>query len=227
MNKNDVLQIPIFQKTNIQTMKSLASFITIISYKKNMHLFLDREKMNMIYFLLEGNVNFYKIGYNEEKRSILIGKKGDIVNEECLDEGVTSSNCECLTNCTIIAIPHTKIMEACSNDPAFMMTIITSMSKKIRRLQHIIKNNMNSLTGKKRVAAKLWKLAKDYGVIRQEGIEIEIPLSITYLAELIGSKRETVSRQVKELTNEGLLYLKGKRIIIIDMDKLVNYIYST
>ena len=48
-------------------------------------------------------------------------------------------------------------------------------------------------------------------------------LSITYLADMLGSKRETVSRQVKRLTELGLINMERNRITIPDMKKISEY----
>ncbi|MDR1575545.1 MAG: helix-turn-helix domain-containing protein, partial [Treponema sp.] len=55
------------------------------------------------------------------------------------------------------------------------------------------------------MAANLWKLSRDHGVKSAEGVEINFDLTITALAELLGSQRETVSRWVRVLTSAGLL----------------------
>lgn len=45
------------------------------------------------------------------------------------------------------------------------------------------------------------------------GVEIDFDLSISFLAEMVGAKRETVSRQVKALTNRGLIEVHKKRFL--------------
>ena len=52
---------------------------------------------------------------------------------------------------------------------------------------------------------------------------IDMNLSITYLADMLGSKRETVSRQVKRLTELGLINMEKNRITIPDMKKISEY----
>ncbi len=45
-------------------------------------------------------------------------------------------------------------------------------------------------------------------------------LSITYLADMLGSRRETVSRQLKHLTDQGLVHVLRGKIVIPDRDAL-------
>ena len=108
-------------------------------------------------------------------------------------------------------------------DGALTCAVLDSMSLKIRRLYRQLKNTTNALSGEKRLAAKLYKLAKDYGVATEQGIRIEMNLSITYLAEMVGSKRETVSRQMKKLTELDLIRMEKNRILVPDLKKISNY----
>ena len=56
-----------------------------------------------------------------------------------------------------------------------------------------------------------------------DGTLIDFDLSITYLAELLGSKRETVSRLVKQLSEAGLVEYRKNHFFIPDREKLMEY----
>ena len=77
----------------------------------------------------------------------------------------------------------------------------------------------------KRVAAKLWKLSKDYGVETEEGILIDVKISITYLADMLGSSRETISRAVKELEKMDMVRIQHRKFIV-NREKLNQYFKS-
>lgn len=48
-------------------------------------------------------------------------------------------------------------------------------------------------------------------------------LTITYLADMLGSKRETVSRQLKQLADAGLVRYGDGRFLLPDRDALQKY----
>ena len=97
--------------------------------------------------------------------------------------------------------------------------MVNSLSIKVRRLYRQLKNT-TPLKIEKKVAAKLWKLAKDYGVTTEDGILIDLNITITYLADLFGSQRETISRALGQLEDLKLIKFINKKIVIIDKDKL-------
>ncbi len=122
-----------------------------------------------------------------------------------------------------MVLPAARFIQVMDKDGRLAREVMGAMSLKIRRLYRQLKNTTNALSGEKRLAAKLFKLGKDYGVCSGDGTLIDMNLSITYLADMLGSKRETVSRQVKRLTELGLINMERNRITIPDMKKISEY----
>ena len=85
---------------------------------------------------------------------------------------------------------------------------------------------MGSIYLERKLAAKLWKLARDFGIRTAEGIEIDISMPVTFLADLLGTPRETASRLCKTLTENGLIIMKKKKIIIPDPERMSRF-YKT
>ena len=116
-------------------------------------------------------------------------------------------------------------MKIMSEDFALTKKVINTLSTKVRRLYRQMKNS-TPLKIEKRLAAKLWKLAKDYGVEENQETIINLKISITYLSDMFGMPRETISRALKILEKEGLIRKDKKIIIVKDKDKLSNYFKS-
>ena len=103
------------------------------------------------------------------------------------------------------------------------MAVMKSSVKKTRRLYRQLANTSNMVHVDCQVASKLWKLARDYGEVTQEGVKINFELSISFLADMVGSKRETVSRIVNRFCKEGLLKTRRNIFIVVDMNGIKNY----
>ena len=126
-------------------------------------------------------------------------------------------------NSLVMVLPADRFIQVMDKDGRLAREVMGAMALKIRRLYRQLKNTTNAPSGEKRLAAKLFKLGKDYGVCSGDGTLIDMNLSITYLADMLGSKRETVSRQVKRLTELGLINMERNRITIPDMKKISEY----
>jgi len=86
-----------------------------------------------------------------------------------------------------------------------------------------MRNTPSSVRGDKRIAAKLWRLSRDFGVPYERGTKINFDLTITYLAGMSGLKRETVSRHLKLLSDRHLVIAGKNTFIIPDRGKLKRY----
>ncbi len=215
--------IKVFFNINNSSKKNLLKYSKIKKYKKGEHLFLDRDRVDNIYFVLDGIASLYKLNSSHDKKVIFIYGKGEILNEVILQKNMSSLNCEILSDCEILEIPAKKFLEVMSYDFQLSRNIIESMAYKIRRLYHQLKNTSNSIRLDKQIASKLWKLSRDFGKETDEGIEINFNLSISYLADMLGSKRETVSRQLKILSEKDLIIVKRNRFVVVNRDNLLKY----
>lgn len=214
-------KITVLQAANPASLAALMPYALIKRFKKGQHLFLDKDNVQNVYFLAKGTVSLYKLSSNHEKKVIFIYGAGAMLNETVFDSKPESINCEFLSNSDILCFDKNRFLFVCEQDFELTKAVMNSMSLKLRKLYHQMKNTANTVRGDKRIAAKLWKLSRDHGVPCKEGTMIGFNMTITYLAELIGSKRETVSRQLKILTGQNLVIVDKNRFIVPDRDKLL------
>lgn len=216
-------EIEIFQSVKPSTYDAIAAIASLRRLKRGEHLFYDKEPVHTLYALVSGRVSLYKVNSIGEKKVVFVYGRGKLLNEAILQKLPASINCEMLEESVVMALPREAFWGIMESDPALNRAVIESMALKIRRMYRQLKNTTNALNGEKKVAAKLLKLSWDHGVEAEDGVRIDMHLTVTYLAEMMGSKRETVSRQVKKLVDQGLVIVKDNKYIIPDQEKLSNY----
>lgn len=214
----------LFEGIEDKTLDLIRAKILTKKLKKSQILFAERDCVDNIYIVLEGKVTMYRLSEKGQKRVIYILNKGEIINEVVFDSYTASINCEGFEDSEIISISKVDLLNIMQVDFKLTEVILYSMSKKIRRLYRQIKNTVPTKMDK-RVAAKLWKLSKDYGVERSDGVLIDLKLSITYLADMLGSSRETISRAVKELESMDMVKVEHRKFIV-NREKLNKYFKS-
>jgi len=221
---NNLKNLPLFEEIDEKTLELIKEKTYIKNLKKGESLFSEREKVDNIYIVFEGKVTMYRLSEKGQKRVIFILNKGEIINEVIFDNITASINCEGFEDSEIMSLPKVDLLNIMQQDFKLTEIILCSMSKKIRRLYRQIKNTVPTKMDK-RVAAKLWKLSKDYGVETKEGVLIDVKISITYLADMLGSSRETISRAIKELENLDMVKIKQRKFIV-NREKLSKYFKS-
>lgn len=219
---DDLKRLELFNNISTLSLHRLSSFGYIKSLKKNEYLFRDKDEVKCIYILASGKMALYKLSESAQKKVIFILGKNDIINAVIIDDLPASINCQCFEKAEILSFEKNKFMDVMKDDFELTKIVIKSLSIKVRRLYRQSKNSI-SIKIEKKLAAKLCKLAKDHGVQVEEGTLININLTITYIGEMLGTPRETISRAMKVLESNNLIINKNKKIIIPSRGKLAAF----
>lgn len=224
MGKNDLKlsEFSLFSQVSKNTIFKLNEICFVKELKKGEHLFRDKEVIKSIYIIKSGKLALYKQSESAQKKVIFILGRDTIVNEVIIDDLPASINCEAFEKAEVLCFDKIKFLDIMKDDFELSKIIINSLAMKVRRLYRQGKNSI-PIKVEKRVAAKLWKLSRDYGIEIEEGTLIDLNITITYLADMFGTPRETISRALKILNNEGLIINKNKKIIVPDRGKLVRF----
>lgn len=222
MKSVELNNLNIFKKLEEKSKLELESFCEKKRLKKGMHLFRDKDEVNHIYIVESGKVALYKLNESAHKKVVFILGSEAIINAVILDNLPASINCEVFEEAEILSFERSKFIEVMKKDFELTTVVMNSLAIKVRRMYRQMKNT-TPIKVEKRVAAKLWKLCKDYGIETKDGTLIDLHISVTYLADMFGTPRETISRALKILQNEGLIVWKSKQIIVINKDELSKF----
>jgi CRP/FNR family transcriptional regulator len=73
---------------------------------------------------------------------------------------------------------------------------------------------------RERTARVLVRFARNHGTDAGRGVLIRPKLTREEIAEMVGSAAETVTRQLAEFRDSGLVRLDGRRIVVTDVERL-------
>jgi CRP-like cAMP-binding protein len=222
ITKSQLKEFEIFKNISKCSLDKLMEFGEVKKCRAGKHLFRDKESISTLYIVISGSISLYKLNENGQKRVIFILGKGKMINESIQDLPA-SVNCEVFEDAQILSYDKNVFLNIMEEDFELAKNIMYSLDIKVRRLYRQLKNSTGVLRMEKKLAAKLWKLSKDYGVKCDKGVIINMNISVTYLADLLGSKRETISRSIKVLLNEKLIEYDDKKIKVIDQEKLSQF----
>lgn len=193
--------------------------------KKGTCLFRAREPVEAVYFQITGKSIVYNLTSDGKRKILFIHGAGSLLNENVFTEMDRSLYCETLERSQIFSIPMSVFEECMKGDYSLVKAILQEQERKIWRLGHQLKNTMGNIYMERKLAAKLWKLQRDFGVKTDEGVEIDVDLTVTFLADMLGAPRETASKACKLLTDHGLMEMRKKRVLIREPEKLSKFYY--
>ncbi|MGL4254619.1 MAG: Crp/Fnr family transcriptional regulator [Fusobacteriaceae bacterium] len=212
-NRSSLRNFEIFKNISDENLRCLEENASCISLQKGETLFWEHSKVENIYFLLQGNVTIYKENFNGKRKVIYMIGGGSFINEVIIDGKESSVSCDAFDRCQLLLFPQEKFLKILEKNPEIALAFINSMGNKIRRLYRQVKNS-SVLSMEKKIAAKLWKLSKDYGEEIGKWTKINLKISNTLLAEMLGTNRETVSRGILKLSDKGYVEKKDGYFLV-------------
>lgn len=210
-----------FRGIKSESLEKLKDIGVVKEYKKNTVLFMEKDEVDKCYAILKGKVELSRYSGWGQKRIFFILDKGEMVNEVVFDNMPVSVVCETYEESIIVEFKKEEFLKIMENDFSLTMNIMNSMGKKQRRLYRQLKNTVPIKMDKK-LAAKLWKMSRDYGVKDGDMKRIDMKISVTDLSYMLGATRETISRAMKVLIENGIVQWRG-RILLVDEEKILKY----
>ncbi|WP_252187478.1 Crp/Fnr family transcriptional regulator [Anaeromonas gelatinilytica] len=213
--------IKAFKNLEKDTQQKILSICESHVYKKGQILFLEKDQVNVFYAILSGKVAMSRYSGWGQKRIFFILGVGELINEVVFDDLPVSVVCEVFENATILKFRKKDFLNIMKEDFTLTLNIMNSIGRKQRRLYRQLKNTVPIKMDKK-LAAKLWKLSRDYGIQRDEWIQINLKITVTHLSYMLGSSRETISRAMTILIEAGIIKWQGKQLLVRE-EKLLQY----
>jgi len=214
--------IPFLRDSKPETIADFLRLGRVIDRPKGHVVIRAREKEPDIYFILSGKVQIYNLTGDGKKKILFILGKDNIANDSVFS-GFSAIFCETLESCSFIAVRREDLQMLMQRDFGLAKALMEYQERKIWRLEHQLKNSFGSIYLERKLASKLWRLARDFGIETERGVLIDMELSITFLADLLGVPRENASRACKKLTEMGIISIDKKKIYLTDRDRAVYY----
>ncbi len=220
MDINTLNNFKDFKGLNANTIKSFFNNSKFLTFKEGETIYDERICHPYIYLIIDGFVVINKISAHGKERYLYFLSREDFFNQHAIDSRDTTISAKAHTDTMVLQIHKENLLDIMQQDFDFNLMIISVIGKLTRRIQRQL-SNTGIYDSKYRLAAKLWKLAKDYGEKVDDNICLTIPLTQFDLSNTLGISRETLNRLLKDMEKENLLFLDGRKIIITNLDDLI------
>ncbi|WP_078596954.1 Crp/Fnr family transcriptional regulator [Evansella clarkii] len=204
--KNHLKEMPFFEGLTNDELEPVLTMSRIRQLKDKEVLFWEGEPKTHIYVLGEGTILISKLTETGEESLINVLGEGEIFpHSGFFGSSVYPGTATAKKNVTVLAIPVDSFEKLIESNPEIAIRIIQVMNKKIFYLQKKL-NEILSLNVESRLKGALAHLQDTQGDV--------IRLTHQEMGNIIGSTRETVSRQLKKWEKQDLVEVKKDRVIL-------------
>ena len=173
------------------------------------------DRADRVYFVRSGRVKIVRTSPSGAESIVGIRTAGDVFGELTgAAEGVRSTSAVAIEPVEADAVAAAAFRAALERDPAVARAFARGVTRRLAAAEHELAELMGkSVAG--RLVDVLGRLAAEHGVPEDGAVRIGINLTHKDLADLIGTSRETLTKELSVLADVGLLRVAHKTITLV------------
>jgi len=192
----------------------------IRDYSRHEVVFSPSEKPNSVYLLASGRVRIYRISPHGGETTFGYVEVGELFGEmAALGDYPRESFAEAATASRVWRIRAAVLKELLKGHPGLVVEVAQQVGGRLKRIENRVEDlvfrNVRS-----RLVRILLLLAEDFGLVRPDGVALDLKISQGELATLVGASRQTVNGTLRELEEEQLIRVRDRRIVLPEIERL-------
>jgi CRP/FNR family transcriptional regulator, cyclic AMP receptor protein len=220
MRVDMIRSVPLFSTLTDDEFNKLAHIFVTRAYRKNQIIFLEEETGSYMYLVLSGKVKVTKAGAGGKETILAIHRAGDFFGEMSLLDGKTApATVAAMEDAKIISLSGADFHKYLLHNEKVMLQIINVLCARLRAVWPT--QNQSSGSADARIRMGIYDLAKKHGIRDAHGTIIDLKITHQELAEMVGTSRETVTRVLARLREQGIIEISSRRMTLLNPKALL------
>jgi CRP-like cAMP-binding protein len=190
-------------------------------YRKGEILFKEDVPPSGIYYLVDGKAKKYKLDKDGREHIIYVANSGELLGYHAILSGDNyPDSASVMEDSLVVFIPKEDFLDAVRRSGELSRRLLSTLSHEFV----VLTNSLTMFAQKsvrERLALQLVVVREKFKEKMEPGMPVEINMSRDDLANLVGTARENVVRTLSVFKSEGILETRGRKIIVLDIKKLV------
>lgn len=204
---------PLFEGMGRSQLNWLFSVGEVITLAKHAYLFRRGEQSGRLYVLLTGHIKLSIPAERGQEKVLEFLSPGDVFGESALLANHSAiTDAQALGPSELLGFEGKDVMVAVTRVPSFAQQILTNLSQRVETLFRDMES-ASLLSAAQRVAEYLLRQPR-------VGNLAKLPFHKRAIASKLGLQPETFSRSLQQLAADGLISVRGARVVIHDADRL-------
>ncbi len=177
-------------------------------------LFRKGDAGNQLYGILSGSLKVMATGSDGKDVMFTLMGRGEVIGEiSLLDSGERSATAVAVEQTELLTLHRRELIPFLESHPQAAIGLAGVLAARVRRLSERAEDRQTMpLPG--RMAKRLISLSEQYGKHPIVGGPVEVRLSQQDLADLVGTSRESVNKQLRAWEELGIVQIGRGRVIL-------------
>jgi CRP/FNR family cyclic AMP-dependent transcriptional regulator len=212
--------VPLFANLDEESLRELEQAVRPRTFRAGEIIFHRDDPGQMLYVIKQGKVRIYITSPDGQEVTLAVFGPGDYFGEMAILDGrPRSASAIALDALETLALQRGEFIAAVNRHPRIAIQVMSALSMRLRHTDAMIEDLL-FLDVHGRVAKKLLDLADLHGVRTPEGVRIEMKLTQTDLAALVGASRESVNKVMGYFVDKRFITSEKRKITILRLADL-------
>lgn len=212
--------VPLFKYLTDADLKHLSMSLRVQRLKKKQVLFRKEDEGTALYIIKKGKVKIVRSSKVGEDVILSIFSEGEFFGEmSLLDQKPRSADAVALEESEVYILNRADFLSFLQKNENAINCILSNLSKRLRKTDDLLEDT-SFLTVSGRLAKKLIDLGNEFGVKEKDTVKISLRLTQQDIADLVGTTRESINKEMRILREKGLISTEGDAIKLLDLERL-------
>jgi CRP/FNR family cyclic AMP-dependent transcriptional regulator len=214
---------PIFSSLDDGELAELAPLVIERRLKKDTAIFHEHDPAAAFYLVKHGRVKIFKPSREGREQILAILGEGQIFGDvPVFDGGPYPASAATMDDSEIYLIRSDDFRALLLRHPDIALKVIKVLGQRLRQAMELVRD-LSFKQAPHRLAGLLLKLAREQHKSLEDGVKVNLSMSRQEIAEVVGTSRETVTRELKKMEHAGLIGIERRIVTIIDKKRLKNW----
>lgn len=189
-------------------------------YTRGEMIFAPSANPHSVYLMETGLARIYRLSEGGGETSFGYVAPGEVFGElPAFGDYPRESFAQAVRTSQVWRIPRENFHRVLTARSALAMQITKQIGDRLKKVESRVED-LVFRTVRTRVARMLGELADDFGCDENGCRVIDIPITQSELATLVGATRQTVNQTLQEFSSEGLIGRDHRRIVLLAPERL-------
>lgn len=212
--------VPLFQGLGSKAVDALVPVARTVSLTKREELFHKGDEGSQVYVVIRGKLKVLTTSGEGDDVVFSILGPGEVFGEIALLGGTPrTATVTAIDPCELLIIDRRDFLSFLRGHPDVAINLLDVLAQRIKRVSEFVEDTL-FLNLPLRFAKKLLSLSQTYGQPHAQGLRLDLRLSQEEWGDLVGTTRESINKQLRAWTEEGLITMDHGYIVIRDRREL-------